>query len=123
MFKASDIKWVKNVKRNNGTEWAYYDNLMENKFSLNFSKDQIKGAANVKPGEIILLFQRVENIPGVPKKTYLTHLVTPIDLTLFENEHLEKFKYTRNVAVIARAEPRASLFTTPDKLNFYKPQW
>lgn len=124
MFKASDVKFVKNVRRENGTGWAYFDEGMELKFSLNFSKDQKKGAKDLKPGELILLFQRVDKVLGVKTHTYLTHIVTPTDYILSENKELDhRFTWVRNVAVIARANPRAAIFTVPSKLNFYKPQF
>ncbi|GEP98116.1 HNH endonuclease [Chitinophaga cymbidii] len=124
MFKATDIHWVKNVKRNGGTDWAYYENADDTTIHLNFSDDQRKGAALVSPGEIILLFQRVDNLPGVPKRTYLTHLVTPIDSVLYKDSNSNhRFQYIRNVAIIARAEPRTAISTIPKELNFYKPQW
>ena len=124
MFEASDIKWVKNVKHTDGAAWAYYDSSAEYTFPLHFSKVQLKGALDVKPGEIILLFQRIDNIPSISKQTYMTHLVTPIDFNVYKsNDKFEPFPYTREVAVLARAEPRTSVFTTPHQLNFFKPNW
>lgn len=108
MFKASDIKSVKNVKREDGTAWAYFDQGMEFEFPLNFSKDQKRGAKNIKPGEVILLFQRVNKVAGIKDHTYVTHLVTPTDHVLSENKELDhKFTWIRNVRVIARANPRS----------------
>jgi hypothetical protein len=124
MFNASDIKSVKNVKREDGTGWAYFDEGMEFKFPLNFSDAQKKSAKNIKPGELILLFQRVDKVSGVKDHTYLTHLVTPTDYILSEDRGLgHKFAWIRNVAVIARANPRTGIFTIPSKLSFYKPQF
>jgi hypothetical protein len=124
MFKASDIKSVKNIKREDGTGWAYYDEGMEFKFPLNFSDAQKKSAKNIKPGEVILLFQRVNKVQGVKDHTYLTHLVTPTDHILSEDRTLgHKFAWIRNVAVVARANPRTAIFTVPSILSFYKPQF
>lgn len=123
MYGAENIKWVKNVKRDDGTAWAYFDAYMENEFPLNFSEAQKIGNNHLHPGEIILLFQRVDKIIGVKKKTYLTHLVTPLDNNVFYNPDNPDFPYERRVAVIARANPLDSIFTTPATLNFYKPQW
>lgn len=124
MFRSCDIKWVKNVRRENGTDWAYYDNSMEDTFMLNFSNDQKKGALKIKPGEIILLFQRVDKVPFIKPRTYMTHLVTPLDGKLIENHGLDhRFKWERKVLVIARAEPKVAVYTTPNKLSFYKPQY
>lgn len=126
MIKATDINFVKSVKRDNGTAWAFYDEGFENTFPLTFSKTQVKGARELQPGDIILLFQRVDNHPdkSIKAHTYLTHLVTPIDTILFENNaSTHRFKWERKVAVIARADLNKPIHSSPDKLNFYKPQW
>jgi len=122
MYNHNDIKWVKNVKREDGTNWAYFDPGMEHEFQLNFSESQKKGSENLKQGEIVLLFQRVDKMTGVDKKTYLTHLITPLDDNIFYNSANPNFPYERRVAVIARANPRIAISTTPDVLSFYKPQ-
>ncbi len=122
IFKPSDIKWVKNVKRENGTGWAFFESGSDMVFSLTFSKDQTKGAKEVIAGEIILLFQKVDRMPGIAPKTYLTHLVTPIDNILKENPDTDhRFKWERKVIVIAKANPRTSIYTNPRNLSFFKP--
>ncbi len=78
-FLPTDINWVKNVKRSDGTAWAYYDTGMEAEFNLNFSKTQKLGARNLNINEVILLFQRVDRMANVVPHTYLTHLVKPLD--------------------------------------------
>lgn len=124
IFSYSDIKWVKNVKRAKGTDWAFFENNTDQTFSLTFSDTQKPNAKAVKPGEIILLFQRIDNMPEVPKRTYLTHLVTPLDDYLIENKSAtNQFKFSRNVAVIARAKDKINIYSTPTILNFYKPNW
>lgn len=123
MFEPSDIRWVKNVKRNKGSDWAYFDDGMENWFDLNFSSSQTAGARYIRPGEIILLFQRVDKISGIEKRTYLTHLVTPLDHNLRHDPSLHNgFEWYRKVAVVARAAPRTAIYTSTNNLNFYKPQ-
>jgi len=118
-FKPDDIKYIKNVKRNDGTEWAYFDAGMAKTFNLNFSDDQIKEARNVKPGEIIVLFQNVDQIEGVDPQTYLTHLVTPIGYGIKKDTKLpHHYQWKMKVLVIGRATPRHSIFTVPSELNF-----
>ncbi len=125
LFKSSDLLWVKNVKRDNGTDWAYYENSTEQRFKLNFSRTQIKQANLVKPGELILLFQKVDKVAGVSPRTYLTHLVTPIDYSeATENTLLtHDFKWEREVAVIAKASLDKKIFTQANNLSFFKPNW
>jgi hypothetical protein len=120
MPQAADIKWVKNVKRNQGTAWAYMEAECANEFLLNFAYRQLPNARAVQEGEIILLFQRVDHIPSVRAATYLTHLVTPLDDMLTESADNEDFPFERRVGVIARAQ---GVHSTPDVLIFYKPNW
>lgn len=122
IFQPSDILWVKNVKRDNGSAWAYYEEGRDKKFKLNFSKSQVKQGALVKPGEIILLFQKVDKIKGIENRTYLTHLVTPLDNVIQINPKIEHdFKWEREVAVVARASMDNKISSTPHILSFYKP--
>lgn len=122
IFRPTDICWVKNVKRDKGRAWAYYEDNTDEQFYLNFSKTQVKQGSLVQPGEIILLFQNVDKITNVPKKTYLTHLVTPVDYETKLNPEIEHdFKWERRVAVVAKASLDSKIFSSPDRLNFYKP--
>ncbi|WP_342647391.1 HNH endonuclease [Mucilaginibacter sp. CSA2-8R] len=124
MFEADDIKKVKNVKRNGGTEWAYFNDGEEKTLKLNFSKTQVKGGRELRVGEIILLFQKVDRIRGVQPFTYLTHLVTPLGKPIIRNDELEhKWKWELEVAVIARANPRTAIHTRPNLLSFRNPNW
>ncbi len=125
LFKPSDLLWVKNVKRDHGIAWAYYDEGSDQVFKLNFSRTQIKQANLVKPGELILLFQKVDKIKGLPPRTYLTHIVTPIDYTpVQENPELpHDFKWEKEVAVVAKASLNNKIFTHPSVLNFHRPNW
>ncbi len=38
-FQASDIQWIKSVKRDNGNQWAYMEYNVGDTFTLNFSKN------------------------------------------------------------------------------------
>jgi len=113
------ILWVKSVKRDNGRDWAYFEEGTEDKFDLNFSESHVTSMENVQPGEIILLFQRVDKVKGVKARTYLTHLVTP---TSRERprivEVLHKFNHVIEVQVIARMRKHIPIYTSPDILNF-----
>jgi hypothetical protein len=122
-FSSQNIRWVKNVKRAGGTDWAYFDPGMEAEFNLNFSESQKFGAVHIGVEDILLLFQRVDHISGVSAKTYLTHLVKPLDQELIYNDATPLHPWERRVAVIARAEPRTSIHTNAGDLNFFKPNW
>ncbi|WP_113653182.1 HNH endonuclease [Pedobacter namyangjuensis] len=125
IFKPTDLLWVKNVKRENGTGWAYYEENTDQRFNLNFSRTQTKQANLVKPGEIILLFQKVDKIPGIAPRTYLTHLVTPVDYSkAVENPFLQHdYRWEREVAVVAKASLDDMIFTHAKNLSFFKPNW
>lgn len=125
IFKSSDLLWVKNVKRDKGADWAYYEDSTDQRFKLNFSRTQIKQANLVKPGELILLFQKVDKVLGVVPKTFLTHIVTPIDYSeaVVNNSLPHDYKWEREVAVIAKASLDKKIFTHASNLSFFKPNW
>lgn len=110
LLNPSDIKWVKNIKRDGGRDWAYYDKEVGATFLLGFSQSQYPGASKIQPGEIIMLFQKPELIRDVPKETYLTHLVTPMDYsTPALNKNKNEFvKWSREVVLLAHS-PKASI--------------
>lgn len=74
----------------------------------------------VQPGEIILLFQRVDKMKGVKARTYLTHLVTPTDTEprLRKVDVPHKFDHVIEVQVIFRMKRDLPIFTSPEILNF-----
>ncbi len=110
LLSQNDIKWVKNIKRDGGRDWAYYDGEVGSTFPLGFSQSQYPGAFKVQPGEIIMLFQKPELIRDVPKETYLTHLVTPLDYSPpIPNKNKNEFvKWFREVVLLAHS-PKASI--------------
>jgi hypothetical protein len=120
MSQSTDIKWVKNIKRDDGTAWAYMEDEYRNEFLLNFSDTQLPNASAVREGEIILLFQRVDHMANVPVATYLTHLVTPLDDMVTKIGNNVDFPFVRSVGVIARAQ---NVRSTPRILSFHKPNW
>lgn len=124
ILQPQDLKWVKSIKRDNGAGWAFFEEGYESEFPLTFSEKQKNGAEKIQPGEVILLFQRVDNMIGVKARTYLTHLVTPLDYLLSENTAIKhKFKWERLVKVVARATSPSDIFTHPADLSFSKSKW
>lgn len=124
MFQAADLKKVKNVKRDGGRAWAYFNEGEEKLFKLNFSYTQVKGGRELRAGEVILLFQKVDKVIGVRPFTYLTHLVTPTGKPITKNNELDhKWNWELEVSVIARADPRTAIYSTPALLSFRNPNW
>ena len=118
MYKPTDLKWTKNVKRDGGNSWAYDEFKVGDTFPLNWSKQFAKNADLPKQGEAILLFQSINRrIGNCIRGTYLTHIVTPID-NIRRTVANAKHPYTREVGVIARPSiPKIK----PDFYSFYLP--
>ena len=57
MYKAEDILWVRNVKRNKGEELAYFDRVNGNDFELHWSSRYVNENEALKPqiGDLILI--------------------------------------------------------------------
>ena len=96
LYTHTDIKWVKNVKREDGNNWAYEDQEVKTVFELNWSEHFGKNVSRPNSGDIILLFQTIKSGLGHPKGTYLTHLVTPID----EEVYLDKTSTHPNIRLV-----------------------
>jgi hypothetical protein len=81
MFKHTDIQWVRNVKRDSGSDWAYFsdDDINDNdEMILHWSSSYVQQpthAMKPKIGDIVVLFQKLSSNNHV----FLTHLLTPID--------------------------------------------
>jgi hypothetical protein len=118
MYSANDVKWIKNVKRSKGTEWAYMEYEQGDSFYLNWSKHFKSNAQKPKNGEIVLLFQSVKKGITDNPGTYLTHLVTPIENKV-GYETGSTHPYTRLVGVVAR--PKNPIFSLYHDLNMFKP--
>lgn len=117
LFSASDIKWVRNVKREQGTAWAYSE--IENEFLLHWSSvyKNEKEAAKPKPGELILLIQRPNKIIN---GTFLTHLVSPVDNYVHDViDTNPNHRWARKVMVIAKPESLNAILK-PTSLNLSK---
>lgn len=117
LFGSSDIKWVRNVKRGNGSAWAYTEESDD--FLLHWSssyKDE-KEAAKPKPGEIILLFQKPHQIIN---GTFITHLVTPIDNQVHDEiDRNPNHRWARKVMIVAKPDVISGILK-PVNLNFKK---
>lgn len=94
-YSPLDIIWIKNVN-DSETGRAYMD-LTSDEFILHFPTHHRGNVLSPKIGEIILLYQNINN------KSVFTHLVTPIDNVITEHEQ-ENFRYGRKVKIIAKTE-------------------
>ncbi|MBC8490632.1 MAG: HNH endonuclease [Bacteroidetes bacterium] len=100
MYSFQDLKWVKNVKRDDGN-WAYADVEIGQIFKLHWSKKYKNNVMKPKTGDLILLFQAINNSEGIR----LTHIVTPIDeIKYFEKENT-KHPLQRQVGLVSKANP------------------
>ncbi|MGI5059873.1 hypothetical protein E4N89_02620 [Treponema denticola] len=95
MLSPDLIKWIKNVN-DNWTHKAYFD--MADEFQLHFPDHHKNNICTVPCGEIILLFQKV----GTSTDIKFTHLVTPVNDTLYEDPDKPIYRYSRRVKVIAQ---------------------
>ncbi|MEI6950270.1 hypothetical protein V9K67_24020 [Paraflavisolibacter sp. H34] len=120
MCQPTDIKWVKNIKREGGTAWAYMEDEALPEFDLHFSIRKKGAAKTARAGDVILLFQRVDKIPGIPAQTYLTHLVAAVD-EVIQPSGRPDFPVSRRVRVIARGNKEFSPAVSPAELSFFKP--
>lgn len=119
MYTYKNLLWTKNVTRNGGKDWAYIEYNDGESFFLNWSPQWKGNVLKAKPGEIILLFQTIKGLPDKSKNgTYLTHLVTPIDNVLREDNLSVGHPFGRFVGLISKAKvPRLK----PSELSFQEP--
>jgi len=94
IYSPTDIKWFKNVT--NETLGEAYLNLSTNIFYLHFPTKHKTNILTPAVGDLILLYQKVDGIKA------FTHLVTPIDNNLIENNKSEDYKYARLVRIISK---------------------
>lgn len=116
-FQALDIQWIKSVKRDNGNQWAYMEYNVGDTFTLNFSKNPKWYPTNylkAKPGDLLMLFQKLNQTNIYPSGWYITHLVTPVDNTISKEENNPNHPYIRLVAVIGKNDNLIPL----DKTNW-----
>lgn len=94
IYTPTDIVWIKNVtSRTAGT--AYLD-INDTTFILHFPTIHKHNVLTPGIDEIILIRQNVDGIPA------FTHLVTPIDKVLIEDNEREDYRYGRRVKIIAK---------------------
>ncbi|RYZ22520.1 MAG: hypothetical protein EOO16_08845 [Chitinophagaceae bacterium] len=113
IFTPFDIVWIKNVS--NTSAGQAYLNLPVNEFLLHFPNRHQTNASSPAAGEIILLYQTVNN------QRVFTHLVTPIDEIVHEDNTRQDYRFGRNVRIIA-ATPATNLIpvatTQWERVNF-----
>ena len=121
MYSSECIKWIKNVKRKDGIEWAYQDVSYDKSFLLNWPTYHKRSALTPEVGDIIVLFQKPTWINDKRNKTvYFTHLVTPISNELVEDLNSPAHKWARKVKLIVKADPIESI-PSPAYFNFLLP--
>lgn len=101
IFTPSDIIWFKNVT--NSDLGSAYLNLTSDEFVLHFPNKHKTNALSPRVNEIILLYQKVDEI------AVFTHLVTPIDNELHNDISRAEYKYGRKVKVIAIVSEEKSI--------------
>ena len=113
IFTPSDIIWIKNVT-NHETGIAYMD-LSENDFVLHFPTHHKSNVTVPDINDIILVFQTIDKI------RVFTHLVTPIDSKLIDENFRSRYRYGRYVKVIAKTDINGAIpisKTLWNKVNF-----
>lgn len=103
MYNSEDLKWIKNVTRNHGTQWAYDEFKLGDTFYLNFSKNPKWFPTNYqkpKPGDLLVLFQTLKSSTGFVGGTFVTHLVTPLDNEIYEDPTNPNHPHIRLVALV-----------------------
>lgn len=116
MYDLSDLKWVKNVKRQKGDAWAYSEYQVGDFFNLNWSAKMRTNVTKAAINDLILIFQTLKS----PKGTFLTHIVTPITNEVVSDPNNNRHPFTRKVCVIGKADPIESI-PKPSNLDFYRP--
>lgn len=111
------LRWIKNVKRDNGNDWAYYADADNSEFPLAFGPDHAGGAVKPELGDLIVLFQTITNEKIASPSTYLTHLV---EVMTGESVSTGQADYPigRLVRVLARVEPATQLKSNVIRLSF-----
>jgi len=96
IFTPTDIIWFKNVT--NSTNGEAYLSLADNPFVIHFPNKHKTNVLSPTIGELILIYQKVNGVPA------FTHLVTPINNELIEDDIRTNFKFGRRVRYIAKKE-------------------
>lgn len=120
IFTPLDIRWIKNVKRNGGKDWAYMEHKLGDTFPLHFSKNPKWYPTNyskAKQGEIIAIFQTLLKTEDYKGGWYVTHLVSPVDENIVRINN-ENHPYTRMVALIATSSK--PILIDSEEWSFFK---
>jgi hypothetical protein len=96
VFTPTDIIWFKNVT--NSTNGEAYLSIENNPFIIHFPNKHKTNVLSPAIGELILIYQKVNGVPA------FTHLVTPIDNELIEDDTRADFRYGRRVRFIAKKD-------------------
>lgn len=121
MYSSENILWIKNVKRNQGAGWAYDDVSCEKTFLLNWPTSKKGSASTPKIGDIIVLFQKPNQINGRKNyKVHFTHLVSPTSTDVIPDEKYPNHKWCREVKLIAKPMPIEAI-PNPGYFNFFLP--
>ncbi len=121
MYSSENLIWIKNVKRNQGDGWAYENVSCDNTFKLNWSTAKRGSAATPNAGDIIVLFQKPNQINGRKNyKVHFTHLVSPISNEIIEDEENTRYKWCREVKLLAIASPMNAI-PNPGHFDFFLP--
>ncbi len=121
MYSADKIRWIKNVKRDQGNNWAYDKEQCGKSFLLHWSTSKKGSAATPRVGDIIVLFQKPNIVNGRKNKNvHCTHLVSPISKDTLEDKLRPDYRWCREVALIAMASPIESI-PNPGHYNFFLP--
>ncbi|HEU4790281.1 MAG TPA: HNH endonuclease [Flavobacterium sp.] len=103
MFSYKDIQWVRNVKREGGKNWAYFDEDKD-EMILHWSSSFVKKptpAMIPQIGDIVVLYQKL----NTDNQFYFTHLLTPIDS--IERDFVKtnpKHRWGRKMKVLAKTQ-------------------
>lgn len=108
IFTPTDIKWFKNVT--NSFNGEAYLSTNENPFIIHFPNNHKTNAQTPAVGELILIYQKVDGIPS------FTHLVTPVDNELIEDQTRDEFRYGRRVRFIAKKDKNSVIHINQSKL-------
>lgn len=113
IFTPTDIVWFKNVT--NTTNGEAYLQLTENPFVIHFPTKHKTNVLSPAVDDIILVYQKVNGVAA------FTHLVSPVDTELIEDDTRTDYRYGRRVKIIAKTNrdnfiPVSS--TLWDRFNF-----
>jgi hypothetical protein len=94
MCQPRDILWIKNVKRNEGREWAYSSSEIRRDRHLVIHFPERSNPRSPHKDELILLFQKLQN--GV---TYFSHLGRFVDNIVHESDR-NRYPQARKIEVL-----------------------